>query len=236
MKAMILAAGLGTRLGEITKSIPKCLVEVNGVTLLEHVVTQLKAVGVRTIVINTHHFAEQVAAFVQSKDRFGIEVHLSPEEELLETGGGILNARNYFSDQKDFIVHNADVYHGLDLSALISAHHQKSPLATLLVMKRETKRYLIFDQEQHLIGRMGVGSEPTIVQDALVQELYAFSGIQIINPRLFHYLEGLSQKFSIVEGYLKAVTEGGTVRGFLAQGEWSDVGTPERLNALQRAR
>ena len=233
MKAMILAAGLGTRLGDFTKSTPKCLVEVNGVTLLEHVVNQLKAVGVHSVVINVHHLADQITDFIQAKASFGIDVQLSPEPDLLETGGGIFNARQYFNDQKDFIVHNADIYHSLDLNALIAAHSKKAPLATLLVMKRETKRYLIFDQEFNLIGRMGAAGEPTLVHDASVQDLYAFSGIHIINPRLFPYLKGLPEKFSIVDGYLKAVAEGGTVRAFLSEGAWSDVGTPERLSAVQ---
>ena len=232
MKAMILAAGLGSRLGEITTSKPKCLVEVNGVTLLEHVINQLKAVGISSIVINTHHLAEQVKDYLKKKNNFEIEILLSYEIDLLETGGGIFKARQHFIDQGDFLVHNADVYHSLELSALIAAHQHKSPLATLLVMKRESKRYLIFDQAQHLIGRMTASGESILAQDAPVQDLYAFSGIQIISPRLFPYLEGLPEKFSIIEGYLKAVAERGVVNGFLAEGFWSDVGTPERLQAL----
>jgi NDP-sugar pyrophosphorylase family protein len=234
MKAMILAAGLGSRLGEITKSTPKCLVEVNGMTLLEHVINQLKAVGISSIIINTHYLAEQVQDYLKEKNNFEINIQLSHETELLETGGGIVKARQHFIDQGDFLVHNADVYHSLDLSALIAAHQRKSPLATLLVMKRESKRYLIFDQAQHLIGRMAASGESTLAQDAPVQDLYAFSGIQIISPRLFPYLEGLPEKFSIIEGYLKAVAAGGVVKGFLVEGHWSDVGTPERLQALQK--
>jgi NDP-sugar pyrophosphorylase family protein len=233
MKAMILAAGLGSRLGEITKTMPKCLVEVGGVTLLEHVVEQLKAVGVSSIVVNTHHFAEQVQQYLKDKKNFEIDIQLSHETDLLETGGGIFRARQHFINHGDFIVHNADVYHSLDLAALIAAHQQKLPLASLLVMKRESKRYLIFDQGQHLIGRMAASGESTLAHDAPVQELYAFSGIQIISPRLFPYLEGFPEKFSIIDGYLKAVAAGATVKGVLMEGDWSDIGTPERLLSLQ---
>jgi NDP-sugar pyrophosphorylase family protein len=233
MKAMILAAGIGSRLGEITKSLPKCLVTVNGKTLLEHAVDRLKQVGVNFIVINTHHLASQVEEFVCKNNSFGITIHLSHEDSLLETGGGVYKAKEYFLDQAEFIVHNADVYHHLDLAALVVAHKNYASLATLLVMSRQTKRYLVFDDNSSLIGRVNSVGEVSLIQDSTVQNLLAFSGIQIISPRIFDYCESLAPRFSIIDAYLNAVKLGGTVKGYLSNlADWSDVGTPERLQEL----
>ena len=231
---MILAAGLGTRLGQITQTKPKCLVEVKGKTLLEHAVDRLKEVGVDYIVINTHHFADQVAQFVKQRANFGITVHLSYEEALLDTGGGVYKARSHFTDCQEFLVHNADVYHHLDLHELIRIQQQSSSIGTLLVMSRPSKRYLVFDNDCNLIGRVVATGESELVRDSTVQNLYAFSGLQIVSPKIFKYCDGLAPQFSIIEAYLRAASDGNTVHGMLvSSADWSDVGTPERLQALQ---
>lgn len=236
MKAMILAAGLGTRLGELTRSKPKCLVEVHGKTLLEHAIDRLKDAGVDYVVINTHHYAEQVSAFVRSRSNFGVALHLTHEPELLETGGGLYHAREHFKEENEFFVCNADVYHRLDLLSALHEQQQNAPVATLVVMSRKTKRYLVFDSNQELVGRVDGQGEPVLVRDAPVQNLLAFSGLQIATPRLFEYCSGMPEKFSIIEAYLRASAAGQRVRGHIVDAEkWSDVGTPERLEALGMA-
>lgn len=233
MKAMVLAAGLGTRLGEITQRMPKCLVEVRGKTLLAHTIDRLKAVGVDSVVINTHHFADQVARYVAAQNNFGISVHLSHEVELLDTGGGIYHARDHFMGEREFLVQNADIFHFLDLNKLIAHHRERSPLATLMVMSRQSSRYLVFDSDSHLVGRVVGGEEPQLVRDAAVQNLYAFSGIHVISPAIFSYCSALGEKFSIIDAYLETVRHGATVMAHLVEeGDWSDVGTPERLAAV----
>ncbi len=233
MRAMVLAAGLGTRLGEITQKIPKCLVPVRGKTLLAHTIDRLKAVGVDYVVINTHHFAEQVERYVAEQNNFGITVHLSNEPVLLDTGGGIYKARGHFEGERDFFVHNADVFHFLDLKRLLAQHRESSSTATLLVMPRQTSRYLVFDSENNLVGRVIKGEEPQLVRDTAVQNLYAFSGIHVVSPALFGHLASFPEVFSIIDGYFEAVRHGAMVHAHLvAEGDWSDVGTPERLAAV----
>lgn len=236
MKAMILAAGLGSRLGDITQSKPKCLVEVHGKTLLEHAVDRLRETGVTSLVINTHHFADQVADYIRQRQNFGMTVHLSHEPELLETGGGLYKARTHFAGESEFMVCNADVYHRLDLAAALEEHRHRRPVATLLVMARETKRYLVFDSDNQLVGRVDSSGESTLLRDAPVQNLLAFSGLQVLSPRIFEFCAGLPDKFSIIEAYLGAVKAGAMVRAFpVSPTRWSDVGTPERLQALRNA-
>ena len=145
---MIFAAGLGTRLKPLTDRIPKALVPVNGIPMLQHVILKLKQAGFTEIVINIHHFGEQIIDFLQAHQNFGITIHISDErEELLDTGGGIKKAIPFFSGNEPFLVHNVDILSDTDLKALYDYHQQSTNDATLLVSQRETSRYLLFDKD-----------------------------------------------------------------------------------------
>ena len=235
MRAMIFAAGVGSRLGSITKDLPKCLVEAGGQTMLEHVVERLKSAGVRAIMINLHHHADQICAFVKSRNSFGIDVQFSNEETLLNTGGGLKAAQDFFSDQKDFFVHNCDVYSDIDLAVLLRAHRQHQAIATLAVMRRKSDRQLVFDQQLNLLGwRNLLNGQEQLSSSAADTISAAFSGIQVVSPALFQTMQQQSGSFGIISSYLLAVERGQSVKGSLFDNSfWIDIGTPEKLQELQ---
>ena len=157
MKAMIFAAGLGTRLRPITDSIPKALVPVAGKTLLEHVIEKLSNEGFDELIINVHHHAEKIIDFLAEHHNFGLHIEISDEREmLLDTGGGIRKAAEFFNDGKPFLIHNVDILSNANLKALYEKHIASDNIATLLVKDRETSRYLLFNEEQRLQGWMNV--------------------------------------------------------------------------------
>lgn len=233
MKAMVFAAGLGTRLREISQTTPKCLVDVGGVTMLERVLKRLAAGGVTRAVVNVHHRREQVENFVRSR-RWDLEVLLSPEETLLGTGGGLKNARTLLDATEPFFVHNADIFSELDLAALAGAH-RPSDLATLAIMDRPTSRALLFDERGALVGwANGAGQTESIPGAVGTVKPRAFSGIQIVSPLIFDYLERDTGDFSIIRTYLHGARDGALVRGYSMDGVyWIDVGTPEKLTQLR---
>lgn len=213
MKAMILAAGIGSRLGEITKDKPKCLVEVKGKPLIKHVIERLQIAGVTSFVINSHHFADKVSAYI---DGLKIDAVVLYEKELLGTGGGLLNAKDYLKG--DFFLHNADVLSEIDLVALYRAHQESKNLATLAVMKRETKRALLFDDSMKLTGWSNQGGK------------YGFCGVQVLSENIFKHLVSPG---STIDAFVKASNEGERVFGFdIGESFWADVGTPERLKEV----
>ena len=206
MKAMIFAAGLGTRLKPLTDHMPKALVPVAGKPMLEHVINKLIAAGVDGIVINVHHFAQQIIDFLKEKDNFGIQIWISDETgELLETGGGIKKAAPYFSEP--FLVHNADILSNLDLKAMYDFHIASGNDATLLVSPRKTARYLLFNEDNKLCGWVNKETLQTkpegFVYQPEIQKEFAFGGIHIISPSLFNYMEEWTGKFSIIDFYLQ---------------------------------
>ena len=206
MKAMIFAAGLGTRLKPFTDHMPKALVPVAGKPMLEHVILKLKSFGVDELVINVHHFAQQIIDFLKEKDNFGIKIWISDEtEELLETGGGIKKAAPFFDEP--FLVHNADILSNVDLKAMYDYHLTSGNDATLLVSPRKTVRYLLFNETNRLCGWVNKDTLQTkpegFVYQLEIQKEYAFGGIHIISPTLFKYMEGWSGKFSIMDFYLQ---------------------------------
>ena len=206
MKAMIFAAGLGTRLKPFTDHMPKALVPVAGKPMLEHVILKLKSFGVDELVINVHHFAQQIIDFLKEKDNFGIKIWISDEtEELLETGGGIKKAAPFFDEP--FLVHNADILSNVDLKAMYDYHLTSGNDATLLVSLRKTVRYLLFNETNRLCGWVNKDTLQTkpegFVYQPEIQKEYAFGGIHIISPTLFKYMEGWSGKFSIMDFYLQ---------------------------------
>ena len=206
MKAMIFAAGLGTRLKPFTDHMPKALVPVAGKPMLELVILKLKSFGVDELVINVHHFAQQIIDFLKEKDNFGIKIWISDEtEELLETGGGIKKAAPFFDEP--FLVHNADILSNVDLNAMYDYHLTSGSDATLLVSPRKTVRYLLFNETNRLCGWVNKDTLQTkpegFVYQPEIQKEYAFGGIHIISPTLFKYMEGWSGKFSIMDFYLQ---------------------------------
>src|SRR5258708_1172715 len=190
MRAMVLAAGLGTRLRPLTNDRPKALVELGGRTLLEITLTRLASLGVREVIINVHHFAELVIQYLKTKDNFGLKVEVSREELLLDTGGGLKKASWFFLQDPDrldepFILHNVDVVSAIDLHRMLKVHGENHALATLAVQERESSRYLLFDEQGELCGRrIGRDQEPELVRSSPSLKQLAFSGIHIISPRL----------------------------------------------------
>jgi NDP-sugar pyrophosphorylase family protein len=228
---MVLAAGLGTRLRPLTNERPKALVEVAGRTLLEIALRRLADFGIRDVIINVHHFADMVVDYLEANDNFGLQVEISREDVLLDTGGGLKKAGWFFAgDSEPFILHNVDVISTIDLGAMLRSHDEKQSLATLAVQNRSTSRYLLFDQRLQLCGRRLVREEKVeIVQAAAQTHELAFAGIHVISPRLLSMLteEG---SFSIITSYLRLAGQKERIVGFRADAyEWQDLGTPENV-------
>ena len=233
MKAMILAAGFGTRLGELGKSTAKCLIEAGGKPLLEHVIDRLKLAGVNEIVINLHHLGEQVRSYVKSQSNFGLKVSFSEEQEILGTGGGILQAQKLLSGSADFIVHNGDIFSDVDLTQVLAAHRKESALATLVVQERAGSRPLLFSAEKNLAGWENKTTGEKQIVGVGPFTSYGFSGIQIISQQMFSYLSKRSGSFSSISSYIDAAKAGEKIRPYIHSGYWLDVGTPERLAELK---
>lgn len=234
MKAMILAAGLGTRLRPLTDDRPKALVEVAGRTLLEITIARLRQFGVNEIIVNVHHFAEKVIEYLQGKKNFGIRIEVSREEVLLDTGGGLKRAAWFFLEAESanaaFIVHNVDVFSDIDLRRLVESHEQNQALATLAVQQRQSSRYLLFDPQMQLCGRRLVKEDKVeIVRPTAQPQEMAFSGIHVISPRLLRMIDE-DGAFSIIETYLRLSSKGGKIVGSRVDGAyWRDLGRPENL-------
>ena len=236
MKAMIFAAGLGTRLRPLTDNMPKALVPVAGKPMLERVIMRLKESGFNEITVNIHHFGDQIIDFLRANNNFGAEIHISDERNmLLVTGGGFKKARPFLDGNEPFLVHNADILSEIDLKAFYLHHLESNAEATLLVSERKTSRYLLFDKEHHLHGWINKSTgevKPTdfTYQEGMYQEL-AFGGIHVISPSLFHYMddEEWTGKFSIIPFYL-SVCQKTYIQGYPLQGfKWFDIGKPETL-------
>jgi NDP-sugar pyrophosphorylase family protein len=235
MKAMVLAAGLGTRLRPLTDSRPKALVEVAGRTLLEITLSRLRSFGVREVIINVHHLADMVVEYLNTKHNFGMGIEVSREEVLLDTGGGLKKAAWFFlqdSSRSDepFLLHNVDVISTIDLQRMVQSHNQHQALATLAVQDRETSRSLLFDEQLQLCGRRtGRDQDPEIVRPSRQAKALGFSGIHVISPRLLPLIkeEGV---FSIIPSYLKLAAQGEKILAFRAdQYYWRDLGKPENV-------
>jgi mannose-1-phosphate guanylyltransferase len=240
MKAMILAAGLGTRLRPLTNDRPKALVEVGGRTLLEITLSRLRAFGVREVIVNVHHFADMVVDYLKANDNFGMRIEISREEVLLDTGGGLKKAAWFFLEDasrvdEPFILHNVDVISTIDLRRLMQFHTDRQVLATLAVQARETSRYLLFNEHGELCGRRSAGDqEPEILRSGPQPSALAFSGIHVISPRIFSRMteEGA---FSIITAYLRVAAQGEKILSFRAdEYYWRDLGRPENVAQVER--
>ena len=228
MKAMIFAAGLGTRLKPFTLNAPKALFPVNGKPLLQRNIEYLKAYGIRQFVINVHHFADQILHFLEVNQNFNVEIEISDESEtLLETGGGLLKARHLLGNQP-FLVMNADILTNMPMDKFIAFHQEHQPLASLAVSDRQSSRKLLFDADFRLCGWKDLkGGESIIINPNFRHEL-AFSGIHMIDPSFFEF-NTFQNKFSIMKPYMHLMKEH-TILGFDHSGsDLLDVGKPENI-------
>jgi NDP-sugar pyrophosphorylase family protein len=233
MKAMVFAAGLGTRLRPLTDTRPKALVTLGGRTLLDLALARLHTFGVNEAIVNVHHFADQVVEYLAANKNFGMRIEVSREGVLLDTGGGLKKAAWFFlesGNDEPFLVHNVDVLSTIDLARMVQFHREHNALATLAVADRPTKRPLLFDAGGQLHGRgTAAKNDPTRGQTAL-----AFAGIHVVSPRIFAKLEEQGA-FSIIDAYLRLAKQGEAILGFRADGAyWRDLGRPENLVEAER--
>ena len=236
MKGIILAAGLGTRLKPFTDLHPKALAIVNHKTILQRNIEYLAAFGIKEVIINVHHFADQVIALIEANKGFGSNIAISDEtSEVLETGGGIQKAAWFFGDDKDgFVVMNVDVLTDMNLNEMIGQHKRTGSLATLAVSSRKTSRYFLFDEFNHLCGWKNEQTGVQRISRASGKYLpKAFSGIHVISPALFSLLQKQG-KFSIIEAYLELAKIYNIGAFDHSKGRFIDVGNPVSLAAAQK--
>ena len=239
MRAMILAAGLGTRLRPLTNDRPKALVEINGHTLLEITLARLRGCGISEVIINVHHFADLVVDYLKANANFGMRIEISREDVLLDTGGGLKKVARFFLDgqaldgQSDepFLLHNVDVISNIDFQAMFERHVESGALATLAVQERSSSRQLLFDNDSLLCGRKSDDAAPEIVRAAPPYCPLPFCGIHVISSRIFPLLTEAGV-FPIIPAYLRLAAQGEKILGFRADKyDWKDLGTPENLTA-----
>jgi NDP-sugar pyrophosphorylase family protein len=239
MRAMVLAAGLGTRLRPLTENRPKALVEVGGRTLLEIALARLRSFGIREVIVNVHHFADMIVDYLKANRNFGMRIEISREDDaLLDTGGGLKKAAYFFLEnsgaaEEPFILHNVDVISTIDLHRMAQFHTENHALATLAVQERPTSRYLLFDEQLQLCGRKsGREGQAELVRNSSHPKPLAFSGIHVISPRLFSLMteEGV---FSIIAPYLHLAAQGEKIIAFRSdEFQWRDLG---RLDDVMQA-
>lgn len=234
---MILAAGKGTRMEQITESIPKALVKVNGITMLEICIRKLATSGFDKIIINVYHFADQILEFLKINDNFGLNISISHEKELLNTGGAIKHAKHLFTPNEPILIHNVDALSTLDLKVFYSEQTKSDNIATLGTRERKTNRYLLFDENLILSGWEKI--EPP--QKKLVRFGFntvsrrSFMGIYVISPEfLIHFPK--ETEFSIIDYFLSLASKQFQIKAKKADDcLWNDVGTPEKLQKAEEA-
>lgn len=240
MKAMILAAGLGTRLRPLTDTRPKALVEINGRTLLEITLTRLRTFGIAEVIINVHHLAGQIIDYLHSKNNFNLRIEISREDDLLlDTGGGLKKAAWFFLENpknldEPLLLHNVDVLSTIDLARMLQFHNDHQALATLAVQSRQSSRQLLFNERLQLSGRR-IDNKDTVIPSETRNlsspplHLLAFSGIHLISPRLLSLLTEQGP-FSIIDSYLRLAAQGEKILAFRADNYyWRDLGRPTDL-------
>lgn len=233
MRAMILAAGLGTRLQPLTDNLPKALVKIRDKTLLEIAIYNLVGNGFNKIIINVHHFAEQVINFIE-QNNFGADISISDErDKLLDTGGGLKKASQFFKDGKPFLLYNVDIISDLNLQTLYQANIKSNSIATLTVRKRESSRYLLFNSENILCGWKNTKSGELISSCSIdLLNEFAFSGIQIINPEIFSLMPD-NDVFSMIDLYLDIMRDNKVIAHIDNDSFWLDVGKVESLKIAE---
>jgi len=231
MKAMIFAAGLGTRLKPYTETTPKALVPIGGIPMLEILIKHFQKNGINDIIINVHHFSDQIKEFLLKNNNFGSTISISDESDLLlDTGGGLRKAAWFFDDEKPFLVQNVDVISDISYQQMLDLQSQSGSFATLAVSDRKTSRYFLFDERMQLCGWENTKTGALKIVNHNFQNLkrYAFSGIHVIDPEIFNLIKK-EGKFSIVDTYLElAATH--KITGFEHNPEnWVDMGKPDEL-------
>ena len=219
MKAMIFAAGLGTRLRPITDNIPKALLPIGGKTLLQHQIERLREAGITDIVVNVHHFADMIIDYFRQNDNFGCDISVSDERDrLLDTGGGLRKAAHLLMPDKNtaesLLACNVDILSNINIPELIAAHKPDS-IATLVVSERNTQRYLIFDEENRMVGWTNIATNEVkpfnMEYNKDCMRLLAFSGMQILSPRIFELMDNVVEekgdKFSLIDLYLSLCSD-----------------------------
>lgn len=239
MKAMIFAAGLGTRLRPLTDNMPKALVEVNGVPMLERVILHLKNCGFDRIMVNVHHFADMIIDFLRENDDFGIDITISDErDQLLDTGGALVKAREWLDGEEPFLVHNADILTDLDLREMMLRHKESCADASLLVASRESSRYLLFDDFGRLHGWTNVKTGECMPEGIVPSDYsqLAFGGIHVISPALIKSMVEYCphDAFSITPFYVKSCNDI-SIYSYMPdrQYAWFDIGKPSTLSAAE---
>jgi NDP-sugar pyrophosphorylase family protein len=233
MKAMILAAGLGSRLKPITYTIPKALISVAGKPLLFFLIDKLKLAGVDEIIINVYHHAAQVIQYIEDNNNFDIRVEISREKNLLDTGGGLKKAAWFFDNNQPFILHNVDVISSIDLIQMLEFHKKNDALVTLAVKKRKSSRYLLFGQNNQLVGWRSTEKEKTEIVKAINEplETLSFLGVHIVSPAIFPILPE-AEVFPIIKAYLALAKKEKRIIAYQSKTDfWLDLGRKENLQA-----
>lgn len=235
MKAIILAAGLGTRLKEVTANKPKALIEVNGITMLENVIQKLKNQGINDFLINIHHFGQSIIDYLNDNDNFGVNITVSDErEQLLDTGGAILKAKNFIRGGEPVIVHNVDIISDISVQDLLKYHNTNNSVATLCVRKRNSGRGLLFNNNMHLVGWTNIKKQEFkwVKDNPTDYNLFAFSGIYMIAPN-FADLITQTGSFSIIDTWLEIANDS-VISGWVdTSPKWHDLGTIEKINIAE---
>lgn len=236
MKAMIFAAGLGSRLKNETTDKPKALVEIGSKTLLQNAIEKLKKESINEIVVNVHHFSDKMIAYIKEHD-FNIPIHISDESnKLLDTGGGLKKAEQFFTGTDPVLIYNVDILSNLSLKKFIEYHKSSGALATLVVRNRETQRYLKFDINKRLVGWLNkkTGEKKiSIIENFETAVEKAFSGIHVVQPQIFGLMP-VSEKFSIIDLYLE-LAKNHLINGYFDDSDlWMDVGKPEQLEKARQ--
>jgi N-acetyl-alpha-D-muramate 1-phosphate uridylyltransferase len=235
MKAMILAAGLGTRLRPLTDDIPKALIKVGNTPLLEYAIKKLKHYGFEDIIINIHHHPDMIIKFLETNNNFGVNICISDERDmLLDTGGGLKKAASFFSGSDPFLIYNCDIITDLNLKKLYEYHIEHGAMGTLAVMNRETSRYFIFDDNNTLCGwwNKATGEKKSVRWSDLTFRSMAFSGIQVVSPRALELFPD-KKVFSLVEFYL-LIARDNRIEGYdHSDTRWADIGKFETLEQMR---
>jgi NDP-sugar pyrophosphorylase family protein len=234
MKAMIFAAGLGTRLAPLTNTMPKAMVPISGKPMIQHQIEKLRGFGFDYIVVNVHHFADQIINFVKNND-FGVQIEISDERDLLlNTGGGLKNVKKFFRDGDNFLIHNVDIFSDLDLKALYDYHCTTQNVATLAVMHRESSKHLLFDTENRLCGWRDLKNDKSIITiECDNYNEMAFSGIYVCNYRIFDLIDN-DGSFPIIPELLK-ISKSHRIGGYIHDNnKVLDVGKIDVIRELEK--
>jgi len=236
MKALIFAAGLGTRLRPLTNNLPKALVLLSGKPLLEHVITKLQKEGINDFVINVHHFADKITDFLKKNNNFGANILISDETDMiLETGGGLKKASKFFSQNEDFIVYNVDIFSDINIKQLTDFHRNNNSLATLVMQKRQSNRRLVFDENNYLCSweNIATGEIKQARNPKGNTKSLAFCGIHIINSKIFNLISETG-KFSIIDVYLRLAKDYKISSFEYDFSYWFDLGKPKNLEECSK--